>query len=903
MKRAALALIFLLSFAWPGQAERFVPRSDLIPHVLELVNRGYVDQNRVRPLKMLEGALERVSAAVAPVLTGMEVKKGKVSVTVHVDRFEKTFTQPVPQNLSQLNGLLQEVAYFIKLHLTKDDKPEEVDYALINGFLKELDPHTTLLVPDVYSDFSTSTSGNFGGVGMMIGLRKGELTIISPIDGTPASRSGLRAKDKIVQIDDESTVNMSLSDAVKKLRGEVGTEVVIYIMREGYAAPKKVIITRDLIKVNSVESHVYQEGDKRIGYIQLKTFQKNTLEEINEALEEMDYDLNSFGGLILDLRNNPGGLLSQAIQISDRFLSNGVIVATAGLESASVQAYKAQWFSSLTEIPLVVLINSGSASASEIVTAALKKNKRAVVLGTQSFGKGSVQQVIPLPGGSALKMTTSKYLTPGNISIQSVGVSPHIEVVPYYISKDFVRVTPEEAENVEGSLEENFAEWGDADQAVKAERTVFYLFKEEPEEDKEEDPIDETDEAKWQRIAEDYLVESGLKILAQTNTHKQPELLTASHRYLTQREKTEEKKMVERFKEFKTDWSELPQKGRPKLAVKGWLEVQEGEKWKPAKGALQADTKARIHLEVKNQGGGNASRLLATTDSENPIFDDRQFAFGSLKPGQSADWSVPIEVPRGSVKRNDQIKFELSDQRKKPLKTWEMSVGIEPKDWPRYSYSVRFTDSGNGASGNGNGLPEPGETIAVEVSVKNQGSGAAGKLTLLWKNGEGERVFLKNGRINLEELKPGDEQTAWFLFEYRQKPLDGVLDFSLDVLDSVYPLASANQKIKVPLTAKHYSLNNGLPRFEFDVDGVVPKKNFTLKGSVFDPDGVKDVYAFVDKTKVYYQNFNGRSAQEHAEVEIPLELSEKSSRVIIVVRDQDNVSGQKTLYLRAQGAK
>ncbi|MDT8445979.1 MAG: MXAN_5808 family serine peptidase [bacterium] len=895
-------MLVLLALLVSGSlmAERFVPHSDLIPHVLELVNRGYVDQNRAQPLKMLEGALERVSAAVAPVLTRVKTLDGKVIIEVHVDKFDKTITAKIPKDLGELNGLLQEVAYFIKLHLNNDDDPGEVDYALINGFLKQLDPHTTLLVPDVYSEFSTSTSGNFGGVGMMIGLRKGDLTIISPIDGTPASRAGLRAKDRIVQIDDESTVNMSLSDAVKKLRGEINTKVVIYILREGIASPKKVVITRALIKVNSVESHVYEVQGKRVGYIQLKTFQKNTIEEINEALDGMDYDLNSFGGLILDLRNNPGGLLSQAIQVSDRFIKKGVIVATAGLDAGSVQAYKAQWFASLTEIPMVVLINTGSASASEIVTAALKKNDRAVVLGNRSFGKGSVQQVIPLPGGSALKMTTSKYLTPGNISIQSVGVSPHIEVVPYYISKDFVRVTPESPDSTEGSLDENFAEWGD--KAEDPERTVFYLFKEEPkiEEGHEpEEPIDESEEAKWERLGEDFLVQSGLNILAKNDSPRQPKLLAEAHRYMIAEEKGQEEKLAQRFKEFDTDWTALPLKGQPKLAVDAWLEVKEGEQWKRSKGPLKAKDQARFHLKVTNQGGGNASRLIATSKSENPIFDERQFAFGSLKPGQSSEWSVPVEVPEGVVARNDRVEFKFTDQREKVLASDELAVGIEPRPWPSFAYKITFTDQGHGASGNGDGLVQPGETIAVKVEVTNQGAGDASKVTLLWKNGEGEKVFLKNGRINLEDLKAGQSSTAWFLFDYKEKALDGVLDFSFDLLDSVFPLASANQKIKLPLDQKNFSLSNGLAQFSFsNADPVVSGHQLLLKGQVADPNGVKDVYAFVDKTKVYYQNFESDAKTTAADFQIPLELGAESNRVILVTRDRANVAVQKTLFIR-----
>ncbi|OGG96458.1 MAG: hypothetical protein A2508_00870 [Candidatus Lambdaproteobacteria bacterium RIFOXYD12_FULL_49_8] len=917
MKRFLFAVTLLFLSLSNLNAERFVPSSDLIPKVLEMVKRGYVDQGRVQPLRMLEGALERVSATVAPVLTEMKVTGDQVVISVKVDKHQKEIKSKVPKTVRDLNQLLQEVADFIKGHLDRDESLEEVDYALINGFLKKLDPHTTLLVPEVYSDFSTSTSGNFGGVGMMIGLRDGELTVISPIDGTPASRAGLQAKDKVVQIDDESTINMALPDAVKKLRGEAGTEVVIYIMRKGFNEPKRVPIIRDIIKINSVESEVFTKGKDRVGYIQIKTFGKNTDIELDQALEDMDYDLKTFKGLILDLRNNPGGLLSQAIKVSYRFLNAGVIVSTAGLDSDSKQSFEAHWFSTLNEMPLIVLINHGSASASEIVTAALKKNKRALIMGSTSFGKGSVQQVIPLKGGSALKMTTSKYLTPGDISIQSVGVSPHIEVVPYFIDQDFLRVTPQSNDNGEDSLEENFEEWGDRDKAEKPELSAFYLYEDEEKakaqaksaENGEDNPDDEEQDdskkARLERLNKDFLVQSSLEILVKNKSTNFAGLIKEANGYMTAEEKAQEAKMIERFKKFDAPWAQLPAKGKPKLVAKSWVEIEKDKKWVKLDGPVPADSQIRLYLEVENQGGGTTGRLVATTHSKNPVFDDRQLAFGSLAEKKSRVWFLPIRISTSSLTRNDLINFDLTDLSDKVLASHQMALIIQEKPMPRFDYQLRFLDNNDkGAAGNKNGIMEPGETIAVEVTVKNNGVGASGKLSLLFKNGEGERVFLKNGRLTLEPLAPGQGSKALFLFEYRGKPLDGKLDFSFDLLDSTYPLSSISHKLKVPVEEKEYALQNQLPQITIENPVWTSKsRKLTFVGKVSDDSGVKDLYLFNKNKKIYYKNFSELKDRKQVEFEVNLELSDEDNRIILVSRDQANVSGQKTVYIRYEGPK
>ncbi len=883
-------------------SERFIPQSDLIYKVLNIVDHLYVDHNRIQPVTMLEGSMERLSTNIAPVMTKVESTTGEVEIEVSVDQFKRSFRFDPPENVNDLNKILQKIVTFVKQNLEEGEKPEFVDYAVINGFLRKLDPHSSLLIPEIYSDFSTQTSGNFGGVGMMISIREGDLTIISPIDNTPAARAGLRAKDVIVQINEESTINMPLTDAVKKLRGKAGTEVDIYIMRKGFSAPKKVTIVRDIIEINSVKSFSFNENGKRVGLIKINTFQQNTIDEINSHLEDLDYDLKDFHGLIIDLRNNPGGLLEQAIKVSDRFLNDGVIVSTSGLKSKSIKSYNARWFRSITNIPIVVLINNGSASASEIVTAALKKNERAVVLGIQTFGKGSVQQVIPFPGGSALRLTTSKYLTPGNISIQSVGVSPHIVVNPYYVSNDYLHVTSPKLENSEKSLDANFSEWGDKGEPPID--SVFYLF--EKNENEEEDDSLSHKELEKKRMDEDFLVQSAVKILVNNNREPYANLLKESLEYFKTEQQTQESKIIDAFASFDIplDWKSYNEQGDVKLETKTRIEISEkdGEKeiWKPIVGAIPADSNIRLYLSAKNIGKSRISRLMAVTESKNLILEDRQFAFGKLDPGQEKTWFVPIKISESSSSRNDLVKFSFSTEHQEKVHSDSMIITTQQKDRPEFSYDITVLDNGElDSKGNKNGAINLGESITVKVDVENSGKGDSGKLTVLLKNGEGENIFLNIGRQSLKELASGEKSSVHFNFDVKMLPQDRDLDFSLDIIDSVFTLSSINQKIKLPVDSPIKTLSNKAPSIQIkDPKLLESSGSYTLDFFVNDEKGVKDVYIFKNKIKVFYKNFLKDPSRSSVKVNLGLDLEDEINQIVILSRDDDNVISQKNLAVR-----
>jgi carboxyl-terminal processing protease len=305
---------------------------------------------------------------------------------------------------------------------------EDLIETAINGMLVSLDPHSSYLDEDDFQEMQVQTRGEFGGLGIEVTMENGIVKVVSPIDETPAYRAGVQAGDYVTHLDGESIMGMNLSEAVDKMRGKVGTSIELTIRREGEAEPLKISITRDIIKIRSVR-HKTLEGD--IGYMRVTTFNQNTESGLKKSIAAIKDELGEeLKGYVLDLRNNPGGLLEQAIAVSDLFLDKGEIVSTRGRHEFDTKRDNASSGDFIEGKPLVVLINGGSASASEIVAGALQDHRRAILLGTKSFGKGSVQTVIPLPGHGAMRLTTARYYTPSGRSIQAKGIEPDIEVEP-----------------------------------------------------------------------------------------------------------------------------------------------------------------------------------------------------------------------------------------------------------------------------------------------------------------------------------------------------------------------------------------------------------------------------------------------------------------------------------------
>lgn len=319
-------------------------------------------------------------------------------------------------------GLLQK-------EYVEETKSKDLIYGAIKGMVETLDPHSAFLPPNLYKEMQEETKGRFEGIGIEITLKEGILTVVSPIENTPAYKAGIQAGDQILKIEGESTKNLTLMECVKRLRGPKGSKVTITIMREGFPKPRDITLIRDVIPIRSVR---YEILDKHYGYVRISQFQEKTSSEFDKAVKELEAAAQGgLKGLILDLRNNPGGLLDQAVKIADRFIESGLIVSVEGRKEESKMKFNAQrQEDDLTKYPLVVLVNGGSASGAEIVAGAIQDHGRGILLGTQTFGKGSVQTIFSLKDGSGLRLTTARYYTPSGRSIQAKGIVPDIIVKP-----------------------------------------------------------------------------------------------------------------------------------------------------------------------------------------------------------------------------------------------------------------------------------------------------------------------------------------------------------------------------------------------------------------------------------------------------------------------------------------
>jgi len=358
-------------------------------------------------------------------ILGISISLGRIGLA------ERGSAELAPLPLEDLR-VFTEVFEKIKNDYVETRSDKELIESAIGGMLTGLDPHSAFLNEEAFTELQVGTSGQFGGLGIEISMEDGFVKVVSPIDDTPAQRAGMQAGDLIIRLDDVTVKGMTLSDAVKVMRGEPGSDIVLTVVREGEDKPLKITITRAIIRVTSVKSRTLENG---YGYVRITQFQSRTGDNLAEAISKLKDENKDLKGMVLDLRNNPGGVLNAAVAVSDAFVDKGLIVYTEGRTNDSDNKFHATTGDLIKGAPLIVLINGGSASASEIVAGALQDHQRAVILGTQSFGKGSVQTILPMNNGTAVKITTALYFTPNGRSIQAEGIVPDIKIEPLKVAK------------------------------------------------------------------------------------------------------------------------------------------------------------------------------------------------------------------------------------------------------------------------------------------------------------------------------------------------------------------------------------------------------------------------------------------------------------------------------------
>ena len=779
-----------------GEGDPF--RLTILSKVAYYVGEDYVDQRRVDPTKMLVAALDALQRNIAEVQVE-ELPDGRLKV--HVSTAEKTFDGKV-RDIDELVVRLKDVFAFLKKELPPQKEPQDLEYAAIGGLLSTLDPHSVLLPPEVYDEMKLSTSGEFGGLGIVIAIRDAALTVISPLDDTPASRAGIKAGDKITRIGEESTVNMNLEEAVKKLRGPKGTAVTIAIARKSLPEPREFTLIRDTIRIKNVEGQLLSGN---VGYIRVKGFQEATGEDVRRQMADLRALApgKKLEGVILDLRNNPGGLLDEAIRLSDLFLENGPIVTTVGVGNKLRDQKDARWPETDKDTPVIVLTNGGSASASEIVAGALKNRDRAVVLGEQTFGKGSVQNLFDLRDGSALKLTIAKYLTPGDVSIQSVGVTPDIETIPVKISAEHIDLTGESRKFREADLERHFD--GDEPRESKDKPVYSLRFlegeytppkgkfttledkKKDGEKDDEAAPDEEEEEIdpeyrKTADLTKDFEVQLAMNLLQQAGSVSRKKMLAGAQAVVKKAAAEQDRRLVEEFRTLGIDWTSGRDAGKPRLGAVVDFGVPDG--------TATAGEELKVTVTVTNNGTSDVTRLRGLTESDEPLFDGLEFAFGRVKPGQSKSWTLPMKLPKSWPASVTEMKVDLQRMEESPISTVTSRLTVKPLDHPAFAYSWRIVDEPESdpskGGGNGDGIAQAGEMVEMELTVTNLGPGQAPEPMAIVKNLEGEGVFIDRGRIKFDPLAPGKKGTGRFRFEVREGFEDSEVELRVTIADAVF---------------------------------------------------------------------------------------------------------------------
>ncbi|HET8939016.1 MAG TPA: MXAN_5808 family serine peptidase [Polyangiales bacterium] len=810
----ALAAAFCVTFVWPRHnaldfdidsspraqaAKKRLPydlsQVRVLKTVIAKVNQNYVEPQRISYHTMLSAGLNAIQRAVAPVIVHYE--PNQQSFKIQVNNEEQQFRADDVESPWALTWRFQEVFKFLQDKLLPDEdvKLREVEYSAINGMLRTLDPHSVLLEPDEYSEMQLSTKGEFGGLGIVISIRDGQLTVIRPMEGTPAYLAGLKRGDRITNINDESTLNMPLEEAVSRLRGAPGSPVTVWVVREGpkgWPKAKRFDLVRAVIHIESIESRMLDGG---IGVVRLKSFQSNTCDDLHSALQRLH--AQNLKGLVLDLRDNPGGLLQQAVCVADMFLSRGTIVTTSSNDPEKSERKLAHSDGTEPDYPLIVLANGGSASASEIVAGALKNHDRAVIVGERTFGKGSVQVLYNDDSdGWALKLTIAQYLTPGDVSIQSVGIVPDIEIEPMTVDPVDMDLTVNNEYLRESDLHAHLTH-DQARESQKPEIVLRYYLPEETRQRLREASPDDVEENEKEN---EFLIQFSRNLLAKATRSGRRELIREGTQVIEDARSRELAHAVADLKKLGVDWSVGKDEGPTEIAVEATTDHAEN--------TAKAGEPFELKVKATNKGKVPVYQLRAATKSDNRLFSDRELVFGKLMPGESRTWSTTLGIcksenagkrecllPKNLPDRADGIRILFEDAHGHAPSAAEVRVRIQARPVPAFAYTVHVADNGRG---NGDGELERGELATVYLRVKNVGQGSSEETVANLRNLSGPGLLLHAGRFQLGELKPGAEQVVAFTFEVMPEFTEPEAKLEVSIGDTVLR-ESAGEKLKLPV--------------------------------------------------------------------------------------------------------
>jgi carboxyl-terminal processing protease len=779
--------------AAPGQTQ--APRHDL--SALKIFNRTllhikerYVDPARVDPRKMLYAALDNVQFNIPEVLVETDAVHNRVRVTVN-DKPE-TFETDDVDSPWRLAGKLKKVFRFIETNVNSGADLAKVEYAAVNGMLSTLDPHSILMDPEQARDMEVSTSGKFGGLGIVIRMVEKKLTVIRPMKDTPAWRKGIKAGDHIVRINQEPTENLTSTEAVDRMRGDPKTGVTLYIERKSVDGVMRFDLIRDEIRVQQVEHKVLDTGaSAKIGYVRVKGFSKGTASDVASAMREMS--AKGATSWVLDLRGNPGGLLEEAVQLSDLFVDSGTIVTT--VSGRDREARRAERGFGDTASSLAVLVSGNSASASEIVAGALKNLDRAAIIGTRTFGKGSVQELYDNDDRSKLKLTIAQYLTPGDRSIQNLGIVPDILLQRMYVPdkndspQDFVRLLPPTRTYGEKDLDAHLTSTYARDVDKPAYELPYMVERKKPAAGAppEVRPPDDDDATDDDEVIEDFEIRFAKQLVSSVSAPTRPRLIAGAGKIVQSVRAEEEKKLVAALQTVGVDWTAAPTAaGKPSLEVSVAASPS---------GQVKAGDIVTVTTTVKNTGTDPAYRVMSRIQGDDPVFEDTELPIGKVAPGETRTYSTRLQVPKDALDRVDRLSLEVREAHNALAHVTPAELRVQAAPRPVFAYAWQLIDDGNG-----DGLVQRGEHYRLQVQIKNTGAGPTQEAAVVLRNATGDGVVLDRSRVELKDpLAPGDVKQLEFPF---------ATDATLKSDEVVVELMAFDSALEVQTTDKlHFKLS------------------------------------------------------------------------------------------------
>ena len=745
------------------KSHQFNIYKEIITNLLSILQNYYVDQDKVIPSYLAKSIFMNLKTNPNIIVN---IDKSSNRYELYVNKQHKRFIIHDNLNLYELQTLITEISIFIQdilyshtehsiYNLDEETKFYQGLYLVLNSLLSSLDPHSNILNKHDYKDLLEGTQGIFGGVGLLVTMRDGVLTVIKPLPNSPAIKAGIKSNDKIIKINDRDTFGLSLDALIKDMRGEPGTEVYLSLLRDTDIAPRRLAIKRELIEVNSLTNKIiYTNSNQPILYLKLENFTNTTTNEIYQTVIQFQKQYpKSNAGIILDLRNNPGGLLEQAIKVANLFIQEGMIVSIKGKKPLEEHAYNDNL--SKINLPLIVLINKNSASASEIVAAALQENKRALIIGQPSFGKGSVQTVFELPQEHGVKLTVARYYTPSKRSLQNIGVSPDITIYPVYqksknynllgnykykkevyLQNHLTSITEEKNHNTNNYLNTNFE--------YSPFITGYYLVPQETE-------LIDIDEAV--KSVETELATIILSELYETYQGKIPTYGQRSYHWLILASKKINKYINELNKKTENwlqsthqiEWSRANEKELFLMNKNSFINF----KIHNTTHNLTIGDNVKIKWTIQNTSEFSIDRLGVSAFSSIPSLKSSEILIGKLDPHATISGVIEFEVPVTFLERYLQLNIGVSQNNNIIESTINtIKITINPNTPPSLSLNLQFKDE----SKTKDNLLEDDEKVIAQLEIINTSNTVFKSAKLEFINLSGNQILLNTKEFYINQI-------------------------------------------------------------------------------------------------------------------------------------------------------